>query len=379
MEQEGNDAARDLWSQMFGRAAVHPGAAVMDPDYDPREDDARARAGFAAAGWSESEIEAVLESGRRRNAAAPSTSPGVNPSAEAFHEVLCNDVEAEMARQGLQSQGGVARGIEPVTGPFAAKAGVIMTGQSIITVGAFTFRFCGLVAKAFHRTILLEPNYWQSERFTREGAKLLLRMNMPLALYWNRIFMSFTMSGTNATVPFEPSHPKQVALVEQVARAMELFIVAHEYGHHHHGHGRQLGADALAEEFEADQFALRIGRPIGERDRRPIWNPYLASGSGGVIVLKALETLRRFEQALGAPMPDGDTHPRADERIVHFDSLAAIEPTAFSTLKGFRTASLRVMDAVGSLLDDFLGVMPDDDRARLAAMRRHVWEQLPRL
>lgn len=379
MEQEGNDAARDLWSQMFERTATHPGAAVMDPEYDPSEDDARARAGFTAAGWSEGEIEAALTAGQRRNAAAPSTSPGVNPSAEALHAVLCDDVEAEMARQGFKSQTGVARGIEPITGPFAAKAGVIMTGQSIITVGAFTFRFCGLIAKGFHRTILLEPSYWQSERFTQDGAKLLLRMNKPLALYWNRIFMSFAMSGTNATVPFEPSEPTQVALVEQVARAMELFTVAHEYGHHHHGHGRQLGADARAEEFEADQFALRIGRPIGERDRTPLWNPYLASGSGGVIILKALETLRRFEHALGAPMPTGITHPSADERISRFDSVAVVEPTMYSTLKGFRTASLRVMDAVGSLLDDFLCVIPERERARLVAMRRELWDQLPKL
>lgn len=45
MEQEGNDAARELWSQMFGRAAVHPGAVVTDSGYDPRENDARVRAG----------------------------------------------------------------------------------------------------------------------------------------------------------------------------------------------------------------------------------------------------------------------------------------------------------------------------------------------
>jgi hypothetical protein len=379
MEQEGNDAARDLWSQMFKRGAAHPGAAVMDPEYDPREDEARARAGFAAAGWSEGQIEAILAAGKQRNLAAPSTSPGVNPSAEAFHASLCDDVEAEMARQGLDTQRNVARGIEPITGPFASKAGVIMTAQSIITVGAFTFRFCGLVAKAFHRTIMLDPFYWQSSRFTPEGAILLLRMNMPLALYWNRIFMSFGMTGTNATVPFEPSDPTQVFLVEQVARAMELFVVAHEYGHHHHGHGRNPGADAWLEEFEADQFALRIGRPVGERDRMPIWNPYLASGSGGVIILKALETLRRFEHALGAPMPQADRHPNADTRIARFDAVAVIEPDMFTTLKGFRAASERVMDAVGTVLVGFLADMPQNDKARLVKMRRELWEQLPKL
>jgi hypothetical protein len=271
MKREGNEAARDLWSQMFKRTAAHPGAAVMDPEYDPREDEARTRAAFAAAGWREAEIDAILASGNERNAKAPSTSPGANPSAEALHAVLCDDIEAEMARQGLETQQNVARGIEPITGPFASKVGVIMTEQSIITIGAFTFRFCGLIAKAFYRTIMLDPTYWQSDQFTTEFANLLLRRNMPLALYWNRIFMSFAMTGTNITVPFEPSDPTQLLLVEQVARAMELFVVAHEYGHHHHGHGRDAKADARIEESRpisshcgsAGRLASAIARPSG--------------------------------------------------------------------------------------------------------------------
>lgn len=372
-----NDVAKDLWSQMFERMSAHDGAALMDPEYDPREDEARARAGFSSAGWSDADIDAIFASSEKRSAAAPVTSPGINRSAEALHAALCDDVEEEMARQGLSTQLNVARGIEPITRPFAAKVGVTMTDQSIITVGAFTFRFCGLIAKAFHRTLMLDPFYWESDSFTPNGASVLLRTKVPLALYWNRIFMSFGISGTHATVPFEASDPTQVLLVEQVARAMELFIVAHEYAHHHHGHGRDPEADARAEELEADQFALRIGRPIGERDRRPTWNPYLASGSGGVIVLKALETLSRFEQAFGAATPHGETHPRAEERIARFDSLAVVEPQAFHTFKGFRTVSLRVMDAVDALMSEFLEVMPDECRAEFAAMRSRLWQELP--
>ncbi len=86
-----------------------------------------------------------------------------------------------MARQGLHTYCNVARGIEPISGSFASKTGVIMTEQSIITVSAFTFRFCGIVAKAFYRTIILDPFYWQSDSFTLPEAKRLLRANMPIA------------------------------------------------------------------------------------------------------------------------------------------------------------------------------------------------------
>jgi len=378
MTQESNDAARDLWSQMFERAARHPGAAMVDPDYDPEEDEAKVRACYAAAGWSEKEIEILRGAGAEREKAAPSTSPGVNPAADAFHAALCDDIEAEMARQGIKSHEQVARGIEPRTGPFASKVGVIMTDQSIVTVGAFTYRFCGLVAKAFHRTTMLDAPFWQADDYSEAKARLLLRANMPAALYWHRIMMSFAMSGTHATVPFQPANRIELPLVEQVARAMELFIVGHEYGHHHLGHGRDIGADPRAEEFAADQFALRLCEPIGKRDRRPTWNPYLASGAGGAIILKALEMVRLFERALGGKLPAGDTHPSADERIARFDSVAAILPHEFVVLKGFRMVSVRVMDAVAGLMADFIEVMPDDARARLVEMRREIWNELPR-
>ena len=54
-------------------------------------------------------------------------------------------------------------------------------------------------------------------------------------------------------------------------------------------------------------------------------------------------------------LPPGDTHPSADERIARFDAVAVMEPDKVRTLKGFRTASLRLMNAVGALLDDLPG------------------------
>lgn len=185
--------------------------------------------------------------------------------------------------------------------------------------------------------------------------------------------MSFTVSGIDATVPLEPATPVELPLVEQVAHAMDIFVVAHGSGHHDLGHGRDVDADAQAEEYEADQLALRICRPIGEHDRTPLWNPYLASGSGAVIVLKALEALRRVEHLLVAPMPPVGTHPTADERVARFDSVAAIQPGSFRVLKGFRTAGLGVMEAAGAVLDGYVAAMAEEDRKQLVAMRRALW------
>ena len=86
-------------------------------------------------------------------------------------------------------------------------------------------------------------------------------------------------------------------LFEQVARAMEIFAIAHEYGHHHLGHGSQIDGDPMQEEFEADQFALKISYEV---EQKPFLfdNPYLSSGAGGVVLLLALATLRKFEETL---------------------------------------------------------------------------------
>jgi len=154
------------------------------------------RSGFAAAGWTEHEIDAIDAAQRAAEKAAPLTNPGASRASEARHAILCDDVEAEMARQGLTTQAMVARGIEPRTGPFASKTGVIMTEESIIAVGSFTYRFCGLVAKAFIRTLLLDPEFWEPDSYTTLRGRSLLMRRPDVLMYWVRIHLSFAMTGT---------------------------------------------------------------------------------------------------------------------------------------------------------------------------------------
>jgi hypothetical protein len=91
--------------------------------------------------------------------------------------------------------------------------------------------------------------------------------------------------GHTSWLPITKKH--ELLLFEQVARAMEIFAIVHEYGHHHHGHGPRLEDNPKQEEFDADQFALRIGYEV---ERVPLIcpNPYLSSGAGGVVLLMAL-------------------------------------------------------------------------------------------
>lgn len=139
--------------------------------------------------------------------------------------------------------------------------------------------------------------------------------------------------------------------MEQVARAMEIFAISHEYGHHHHRHGRAVDSDdPHQEELEADQFALRVCREV-EKPPLQFDNPYLLSGSGGTILLTAIATLRKLEGFVdGRQAVDRGTHPPIQRRIAAFDSVALLQPAEHKRLKGFRDAGTRILSAVETIL-----------------------------
>jgi hypothetical protein len=353
-----NAAARDLWNQIFCRLKEREDATLWDPNYDRSRDRTRLRKAFREAGWSEAEAEERIRFHDDFDAQAPEPASGINPGAQVLYQKLWTDIEAAMDRLGLQSHHTVMHGIEPLGGPFATKTNVIMTNESIITVGAHLFRFCGLIARAFFRTLWLNPYFWSSDNYDKLEGELQLVEDSDLSLYWIYSYLSYALTGTNAYAPFKPAKRHEISF-EQIARAMEIFAISHEYGHHDKNHGRGIDLqDSHAEEFEADQFALRICQEV---ERYPVLfaNPYLPSGAGGAILLMAMETLRRVQQAIGTiDRPIVNTHPDVLTRIARFDSVAALQPAEFLRLKNFRTTAVRIMSAAETIM--FNLVSPED-------------------
>lgn len=363
-----NQSAIQLWEQIFSRMAASEFAALIDPNHDYVAEEKRMRLALAEAGWSPTEIEARVQTLAEQIANAPITSAGVNPHVEFMYSKLCDDVENAMRRLKLDTANKVGRGIEPRGGVHAAKTNVIMTDESIVTVGAFTFRFCGLVARAFTRTLYLNPYIWETPTCTVDIARQIITSSRELQLYWVQIFLSFAWSGTNAMVPYKPGKKHEVLLLEQIARGMEVFAIAHEYGHHHLNHGRNIEDDPKMEEFAADQFALKISREVAGLHETPIENPYLHSGAGGVILLYALKILSRTKDILSAQEPmHSTTHPEVLERIAKFDTVALLNPQKFIQWQRFRTVANLVMMAVEAEMLEALQTMPTDFRAHLYA------------
>jgi hypothetical protein len=142
---------------------------------------------------------------------------------------------------------------------------------------------------------------------------------------------------------------------------MEVFAIAHEYGHHHYGHGRGVGEESHQEEFEADQFALKVCYEV-ERFPIIIQNPYLSSGAGGAALLLALEQLRGVVCMIeGKKALVSDSHPAALARIKRMDSVAIMKPVESKSLHNFRIAVIRIMSSVNSILLETLpAVRPTD-------------------
>lgn len=364
-----NTSAQELWAQVLQRQSKHEYASLQDPEYDPAEDMLAFRRGMTEAGWSDKEIDEHLKMREARLAGAPATSLGVvNPHVEVHFARLADDVEAAMERLGLGSQARVARGIEPRCGPYAAKINVVMTDESVLIVGAHLFRFCGLIARAFTRTLLIDPWFWESQNWTPERAKERVVRRLDVVRYWFRIYLSYAVTGTNVLAPFKPAQKHELILFEQVARAMEIFAVAHEYGHHHADHGRSLEADAQGEEFAADQFALKISYEV-ERFPFITDNPYLSSGAGGAVLLLALRTLRGTADNLrGGARASADTHPDAVDRIGRFDTVAVLKPQEFVALKSFRTVAVRIMTTVEELMLELLHAAPREALSAFAPL-----------
>jgi len=364
----GNDSAKDLWGQIFGKMAKEACATVVDPSHDVIQDETRLRAALRHAGWPAALIESQLAFHRADASAAPVTSPGVNPHVEAHLARLCDEVKETMDVLGFASHTQVARGVEPRTVPFASLINVIMTDESILTVGAFLFRFCGLVARAFTRTLMIDPYAWEAQSLAGKVPPGLMAKRPDVLGYWIRIFISFAATGTHILVPFRPATPKELLLFEQVARAMELFAIAHEYGHHHFKHGREMGDDPILHEFEADRFAVRI---TYELEKVPLIapNPYLSSGAGAVVLLRALTILREVRGALETqPEVSAETHPTVEDRTARLDTALTMVAEDYIRQRNFRLVAGNIMDVVATSIATALKALTPELRKSLGQL-----------
>lgn len=313
---------------------------------------------------------------KERNKQAPTTSPGVARFTEVALQRLSLPIERAAAQLNIENRDKVHFVVEPKAGPLISKINVVMTDQSIIAMGSFFTRYCGLISRAYTRTILLSPvpvgTDFDERRFRRG-----LRNRPDLLFYWWRIFASFALTGTHLLTPFKPSSKSEVIAMEQVAFSMEIFALAHEYAHHALDHGRTTFSenDAHREEFEADAFSLKLGRVIEENDRfnwvrgEAVPNPYLITGAGGILLLSSLEVFRKvkgriFEEKVYK------THPSFLDRSTRIKKAYVMQPNLYTTCQEFCAAVENVMRCVMLELGPLMESLPEN----LSDLALEDWE-----
>jgi hypothetical protein len=298
------------------------------------------------AGWSEAEIERRNEARAFFHELEDPNSPGVAPGLEFRLQVLSDRVRRAIAETGDIEHEKVEIAIDPIAGVSASLTNVIMTDQGILTVSSFLFRWCGLVARAYTRTLYAELIYWTTTAPEAADDRKIILRNHDIVQYWFRIFSSFSLTGTHALVPFRPSTPTEFHVFEQVAWSMEYFTIAHEFGHHVLRH-RQVGEDPKKQEFQADAFSAKVCERLEFEPFPLISNPYTRTGAGGSLMLLALEILRSFE---GAIRPD--THPPASERVDRIASRNLISPNQLKMDQDFNGTVQRIMSAVAAVMEE---------------------------
>lgn len=353
MKQQ-NEAARDLWAQIFERAAADPNATLHEPDEEgetaQRELISRA---LKEAGWSEAEIANRNETEILHGDLETVNSPGVGPGLEFRLKFLSDRVRKAISESGETAHEKVEIAIDPKAGTSASLTNVIMTDQGILSVSSFLFRWCGLVARAYTRTLHADIAHWTSKATDPATDQEILLKYPSLVLYWFRIFVSFSGTGTHILVPFRPSSPTEFHLFEQVAWAMEYFTVAHEFGHHVLSH-RSVGDDPKMQEFEADAFAVKVCEQLEFEPFPLLPNPYTRTGAGASLMLLALEILQSFEDKKADGSSGNDTHPPVTERIKKISTRNLMQPKQLEMDREFNCTVVRMMSAVAAVMRDLL-------------------------
>lgn len=326
-------------------------------------------------GLSGEDARAAVDEYKSRIRMAPPGAPFDDTNFRLILEEVVHDIES-ICRQGqIPIRDGVVYGVSPQLGLQASQMGVLGTEASIIAVTLPFIPFCNLISKTLALCLPMQVSS-SGPAACNDPIKVAahMRSHPVLFRYWIRILRSYAVEGWPPPRPLpQVSGIRQSVLRIQLLRAMELFAIAHEYGHHVLRHAKVTPTDTTDDnfrlEYEADTFAQAASAAIGSRGEPP--NLYAMSGVGAILILGSLDLVRRARSVLlrgESEFAPPTTHPPLKERIQHIALLDANAPEDYQeAYRDLRECFLAILEGIWVVIEPVFkrlhagGVRPHPD------------------
>jgi hypothetical protein len=284
-------------------------------------------------GLTEEQAISMISDQSMRLAQIPLGSEYDTPQGQSILGDLMRDIQSACAARGIPIGDGVVFGLslEPTIG--AGSLSVLGTQASIISVTGPLINFCSIASKLLAFTMDTEKSRSLGAGrinmdFQPEDIRGHLRQHHHLIKYWMLLIDAYArhLEGPRG-LPLFNIRGNRGILRLAILRAMELFAVAHEFGHHV-DYSNRKGTEkenSLLQEFGADVFAAIISKAVADKGPPPHYSDmFTFSGAGGVLMLGALDLVRRANSVLetGADeMPYSKTHPPLRARLKVLESV----------------------------------------------------------
>lgn len=302
MADDDKDAAEDYRHQRQAAVARKIGLApkTLQEQLQWMEDNKDLVLSVARGGFGDAE--AIVEEYKQ---ALLNTSPGSaldDTSARQILERVLKEIEDACRQNQIPVRSGVVFGVTPGFGLHISQFSVLGTQASIIEVTIPFLVFCNLITKALALTLPQSPAGSSSVSVSNDPALVITRLQQSphIVTEWTRILGAYAELGWPPLGIHLVADAATQAVRVMLIRAVEIFVLAHEYGHHVMRHGvtdsSAQVANSFVEERQADIFARSACLAIGSRDAPP--NFYAMTGTGGVIILGALDLVRRTKAVL---------------------------------------------------------------------------------
>ncbi|CBS88730.1 ImmA/IrrE family metallo-endopeptidase [Azospirillum lipoferum] len=258
-----------------------------------------------------------------------------DPTGSRVIKDIVSKIDKACAECKIPMREGVVVGVSVTSGLHAYQSEVLATDASIIDFAIPFLSFCNQVAILVTR--LLSHSRSEDEKVINcdpECVRVLLANDNIMLAIWSELIAHYAIEGQMMKLPRLPIDNERLSTRVSILYSMELFAVAHEYGHHVLMHGvvesSSPSGDGTAMEHDADTFARMISMVIGCLSEPP--NAFATSGVGAVLMLGALELVRRARHVLetgNTAFPPRKIHPPFHERIIRIGEFDSFAPEEF--------------------------------------------------